>query len=581
MTRLLPYCIGLLSILFPASMIADDVVIADEVAIAPQTAAVLADVLAAEIDLDDARAVEGLRLDTGFAQLRFHDGKLFPVRTPEGHVVEMVFIGRGSLVVELDDAIESSQLELFTGGEVLEETFTEAVFAVALDTASEALLSRPPAASGVLDSASRWAKHRSATWRDSQMRDLLSIDTAMTLDRLGDPFYGGYFGAWFKGDRVGEMLLSVQPEAVEQLTLGQFRPFDLQASDQGRKIEKELKKMQRKGRFVGLEIDELGSWDTWVSTPLRRDGEPHQGFAAFEPLHYRLAVDLDPDERTIHGTARIDLRPSVDGVRSAGLKLPETFQIDAVRDGAGNPLVYHRVDDDLRVFFPSPVDSDQTVEIAYHGMGLTEYKRAWVPHSNTSWYPRTGSVDRATYEIELSWPKRWTMLASGRLEDEGMRGDIRWQKRRLDRPGLAVSFTFGTFRVEELEVGHVDVTVAFDDSLVRWASGRRDVVTTAVKSSLSYFETIFGAYPDDELVIVTVPTFVSQALPGFIHLANVELTDELTSAGDRGTLIAHEISHQWWGNSVGWVGYRDQWLTEALANYSALLWARHGTDDET
>jgi hypothetical protein len=34
--------------------------------------------------------------------------------------------------------------------------------------------------------------------------------------------------------------------------------------------------------------------------------------------------------------------------------------------------------------------------------------------------------------------------------------------------------------------------------------------------------------------------------------------------------ISHEVSHQWWGNWVGWASYRDQWLSEALAEYSSL-----------
>lgn len=36
-------------------------------------------------------------------------------------------------------------------------------------------------------------------------------------------------------------------------------------------------------------------------------------------------------------------------------------------------------------------------------------------------------------------------------------------------------------------------------------------------------------------------------------------------------VIAHETAHQWWGDLVTWSGYRDQWIMEALASYSALL----------
>ena len=36
-------------------------------------------------------------------------------------------------------------------------------------------------------------------------------------------------------------------------------------------------------------------------------------------------------------------------------------------------------------------------------------------------------------------------------------------------------------------------------------------------------------------------------------------------------MIAHETAHQWWGDLVAWNGYRDQWIVEALANYSSLM----------
>jgi aminopeptidase N len=33
----------------------------------------------------------------------------------------------------------------------------------------------------------------------------------------------------------------------------------------------------------------------------------------------------------------------------------------------------------------------------------------------------------------------------------------------------------------------------------------------------------------------------------------------------------HEIGHQWWGNTVGWISYRDQWMGEGFAEFSASL----------
>ena len=39
--------------------------------------------------------------------------------------------------------------------------------------------------------------------------------------------------------------------------------------------------------------------------------------------------------------------------------------------------------------------------------------------------------------------------------------------------------------------------------------------------------------------------------------------------------IAHEMAHQWWGQAVGWKNYHEQWLSEGLAQYFAVLYAEH------
>jgi aminopeptidase N len=37
--------------------------------------------------------------------------------------------------------------------------------------------------------------------------------------------------------------------------------------------------------------------------------------------------------------------------------------------------------------------------------------------------------------------------------------------------------------------------------------------------------------------------------------------------------LAHEIAHQWWGQAVGWRNYHEQWLSEGLSQYFAVLFA--------
>jgi hypothetical protein len=59
-------------------------------------------------------------------------------------------------------------------------------------------------------------------------------------------------------------------------------------------------------------------------------------------------------------------------------------------------------------------------------------------------------------------------------------------------------------------------------------------------------------------------SFLTVAQESELHMSPVDRT--LTK-----NVIAHETAHQWWGDTVVWSGYTDQWMMEALANYSSLM----------
>ncbi|MEM8995886.1 MAG: M1 family aminopeptidase, partial [Acidobacteriota bacterium] len=281
-------------------------------------------------------------------------------------------------------------------------------------------------------------------------------------------------------------------------------------------------------------------------------------------------------------TATLELEPQVRGARSVGMTLPADLLIRGVTDGAGSALPYLRDRERLRVFLAAPAGDDKVeLRIDYGGKGLLSRAKAWLPIDNLGWHPRTGTVDRATYELEITWPARYELVASGTLVAEEERGRMRWQRRRMEKPGLGVSFAVGNFRIHTFDAGGTRITLAIDDSLDGGSSGTARDLGATVAGSLTFFEELFGDYPFDHLSVVTLPSGLSQSLPGYIQLSNLAMEDDwlytlLLGLEDRRTVIAHEVSHQWWGNEVGWKTYRDQWISEAMANYSALLWARRG-----
>jgi aminopeptidase N len=93
----------------------------------------------------------------------------------------------------------------------------------------------------------------------------------------------------------------------------------------------------------------------------------------------------------------------------------------------------------------------------------------------------------------------------------------------------------------------------------------------------------FGPPALPHLTVSPIPGTFGQGFPGLIYLSTLAYLKSLPASAHvsasppvelffQDVLQAHEVAHQWWGNRVTVATYRDLWLMEALANYSALLY---------
>jgi len=66
--------------------------------------------------------------------------------------------------------------------------------------------------------------------------------------------------------------------------------------------------------------------------------------------------------------------------------------------------------------------------------------------------------------------------------------------------------------------------------------------------------------------VTEIPSQHGQGMPGLLHLAwsTFQSEEPVWDALFR----AHEVAHQWWGHTVRWESYHDQWISEALCDFS-------------
>jgi aminopeptidase N len=111
---------------------------------------------------------------------------------------------------------------------------------------------------------------------------------------------------------------------------------------------------------------------------------------------------------------------------------------------------------------------------------------------------------------------------------------------------------------------------------------RLQEIASEIASAVEFMAARFGPPALPGLTVSPVPGRFGQGFPGLIYLSTMSYLAPqqkvIRSLDAHGRLFfsdilqAHETAHQWWGNVVTSAGYHDEWLMEALADYSALLY---------
>ena len=569
--RLLPACAVLAATLAPGG----------PVAALEQAAALYDELQLTRLDPERAVVLEQVDVQFGSGRLLVHSGVLVPTRPVAGRTVEWVFVGQARFRFEPPDEIEADQLELFSGQRELDVSLEAAVMVRANDAPVRALLEHyEPAFLGRPMLKRVEAIHHD--WLEGAERAANGVRGGVFNALIGDRAYSDYFAIWCRSYEIGDFIYEFDPEDTEPHTLAHFSPIEIRGWDRLR-LERHLKHQQKRGRWLDTRIQDIGDWDIWLSGPWDPSGKLGEASLGFEAEHYELDATIGRDETTLHGRATLDIVSLEAGRRVIPLELFRDLRTETVHSATGKPLFFFRSGGDLMVVLdePSTVNQRIRLEIVYRGKAIRWVDRKMFDLEDTAnWYPHCGTTDRATYDVTLRWPRGLDLLASGRVVESGRDRRTRWQRRVLDEPSIAFSFVMGRFEITRAQAGHVELEVAFNRSGPhRLSEGVRREMIEAIRSSLSYFEETFGPYPLDYLTVVTLPRRFSQSFLGFITLADTILPPNIPPGGAemnwyRSTTVAHEVAHQWWGNLIGWSSYRDQWLSEAMANYSAMqFWA--------
>jgi aminopeptidase N len=332
-----------------------------------------------------------------------------------------------------------------------------------------------------------------------------------------------------------------------------------------------------------------------TSLPTASDGlgdpfYPQLGNGGYDALHYTLDLVVDMRTGAISGTVALAARATAD--------LP-AFNLDfqglTVRAVAvdSQPANYRSADHELTIAPAVPIRSGAmfTATVSYAGVPQVVTDRAipiplgWMryeggvyvasePSGAAAWYPVNDHPrDKATYTFRITVAKPYVVAANGLLQQTRDNGDTRTYVWEAANPlaSYLVTVNIAEF-VEQTGQGPDGLPIRnFFPSVVAANAGR---VFAPTVEMIDYFDDLFGPFPFEAYGVVVADRNLGYAL----ETQTLSLFGRDVASADPAsvqTIVAHELAHQWFGDSVSVANWQDIWLNEGFASYAEWLWIEH------
>jgi hypothetical protein len=543
--------------------------------------------------------VKDLELKRDAATFTFQDGSFAFYGEVNGKITGAVFKGSGRLHITPPTPIERHNLSIFTKAEEFDEDFDQVVLRFTDSTAEE--LHKASTGAGQPDSAyvkaaeelQTFLRHHSegsyvgpsGTFYFSKLYG--NLDLRLLQDVLS-PAPGGYFLAAIHGRKNSHFFFILDPHGVDQLAPEEVALINWDNLNET--------------ATYPLAFHRAAEYNSGTPT-----GNEHN--AAYTITSENLDVSI---ERSgfLTTLAVVKVRAEENGVAVIPLDLYPTLRVSQVTSGNDEPLdwVQEKKEDDpeFGVLLASPLKKGETaaLKITYGGKDvvINEGGSNYYPVAREDWYPNSsqGLGDYATYRMLFHVPKGLQIIATGTKVNESTEGRITTTEWKTETPLPVVGFSFGDFAMKEAKIGD-----PLSDPLVVDAyanSEKPDFLSQVEGGVLGTLETTpmlanelnqgevaaqiytnyYGPLPFPHIALTQQTACnYGQSWPMLVYLPICGFFDEtqqhflglsdFSAATYWQVVTPHEVAHQWWGQTVGFRGYSDQWMSEGFAHESASL----------
>lgn len=326
------------------------------------------------------------------------------------------------------------------------------------------------------------------------------------------------------------------------------------------------------------------SLDKWHSETL--DAE---SLHSYDQLTLNLDLLIENWDTPLQGTAALSIV-----ARETLTEIPfnaQNLAIAAVRvDGVSSGFAYGQ--DTLKVLWAVAESETVTVSVDYTAFAVSEgfatgYHNAWEhvytfcePYGARSWYPCWDQPsDKFSHTtVRANIPENWSLASNGLLtgfepHEPGRRLEIYQHDRPIST--YLVMISAGNFSRQIFQEDGVQYRYF---AWPRSDSGKAAYDWERTPEMVAHFSNLFGDYPFNEYGMVMADIFGGWGAMEHQTFTTYgyHLVDSLRTFEG---IVAHELAHQWFGDHLSPVDFRNMWLNEGFATYCNAMWTEFASGE--